>query len=437
LEIFLDNYTKTNKPLIIEGAVSIFLLLLFFGIFLGLLNRLFPSGILYSSIVKNISPADSFAAPRHNRLLKLSHLDRGIDNLENGIAAILEHKKNLVKGKRAGGVAWEIAKPGMPLYDHDALQTYDYAGAVIKFDQDNIIEMEENSLIVIKKLEEDFIFKEKRSFIVVADGEFRGKFFTAPGKPVYVELATPTAVARIKPSHSREQPVDFKVRVNPDSSSTFIVYNGMAEVEAQGIKVELTSMQKTSVVINTPPQIPVDLPKPVKLQGPAKEKLFLFSKLPPEISFNWSPAANADGYIFEISDSSSFEENILKTTTTRNEFTAGHLRKGTYYWRVATITGFDDGIFSDPRRITIDQDTTPPDLTVDFPTDIVKNRTTVIDGRTDPDATLYINNRRIDLSEQGSFIHEQQLNSGINVIVVEAVDRAGNSSYRSKHINAK
>jgi hypothetical protein len=433
----LDHQTKTTKPLILEGAVSIFMVLLFFGVFLVFLNRLFPSGILYDSIMKNIAPANSIDRIHRDRMIRLSHKNGSIDDLGNKMAAVLETKINQVKGKRANDVAWKKVWPGMPLFDHDAVQTYNRSGAIIKFDQDNIIEMNENSLIVIKKLEEDIVFRERRSFIVVADGEFRGKFFSTPGKPVFVEISTPTGVARIKPSHSSDEPVDFKVRINPDSSSTFIVYSGKAEVEAQGQTVELSSLQKTLVSINMPPLQPMALPAPVRLKSPANEKLFLFSKLPPEVSFNWAPTSKAAGYIFEISDSPLFEEIFLQTTTASNNFTAGHLQNGNYYWRVATIEGFDDDIFSNPRKISIKQDTTPPDLTVSFPVDIVKHRTTVIDGKTDPDAILYINNRRVALSGSGSFSHQQKLKAGINVIVVESMDQVGNSTYQSKHINAK
>jgi len=433
----LDNHPKTTKTFIQEGIVSIFLVLVFFAIFLVFLNRLFPAGILYKSLIKDVSLSEQIAKPQYDRMINFSYQNRGRALPDIGFAAVLESKTNMVKGKRANAVAWAMASPGMLLYDHDALQTQNKSGATIKFDQDNIVEMKENSLIVIKKLEEDFIFREKRSFIVVADGEFRGKFFSTPDKPLYVELATPTATARIKPSYSLDKPVDFKVKINPDSSSTFIVYEGKAEIEAKGQKIELNNRQKTFAGVDKAPMVAVNLPDPVKLQSPTTEKTFLFSKLPPEITFRWEEEASEEGYVLEISKSPSFEERILQTTTNSNEFTVGNLRNGSYYWRVATIKGFDDEIFSDPRRITITQDTTPPNLTVDFPVDIVDNSTVVFDGKTDPDATLYINNRRVDLSGQGAFIHEQELNPGINVVVVEAVDPAGNSSYKSKYFNAK
>jgi hypothetical protein len=372
------------------------------------------------------------------RKIRLFHASREASFSPESSAASLEKKKNVVKGKRANAISWKHATQGMPLYDHDALQTYNKSSALIRFDPENTIELRENSLIVIRKLEKDFIFKEKRTFIVVADGEFRGKFFSSPGKPVFVELETPTAVARITPSQSSKEPVDFKVKINPDSSSTFIVYTGQAEIEAQGQKISLSSRQKTYVGVAKAPIGPLDLSAPIELFYPADEKTFLYSKLPPAIAFSWRKSPAADGYFLEISKSPQFEGNVLEAPTLENNFTLGNLQAGSYYWRVSSLAGRDDEIFSDSRTVHVQKDTIPPNLTVDFPEEeTVVTSMVTITGQTDPDATLYIINKQVKISESGAFRYELKLKEGINVVVVEAIDEVGNVAYKTKYLDSK
>ncbi len=434
----MNKFSKAISSLFVDGIVVFSMVLVFSGTFLGLINNLFPPGVLMSSIFNSSQQFEAPISYDNARKIRLFHASRESSFSPEYSAASLEKKKNVVKSKRANAISWKHATKGMPLYDHDALQTYSKSSAFIRFDPENTIEMRENSLIVIRKLEKDFIFKEKRAFIVVADGEFRGKFFSTPGKPVFVELETPTAVARITPSHSSNEPVDFKVKINPDSSSTFIVYTGQAEIESHGQKISLSSRQKTYVGIEKAPIGPLDLSAPIDLFHPDNEKTFLYSKLPPAITFSWRKSPTADGYFLEISKSPNFEGNILEAPTLENNFTLGNLQAGTYYWRVSSLAGRDDEIFSDSRAIHVFKDTVPPKLTVNFPEEeIVDTSLVTITGQTDPDATLYIINKQVQLSESGAFRYELKLKEGINVVVVEAIDEVGNVAYKTKYLDSK
>lgn len=430
--------SKTISPLFVDGIVVFALVVVFSGTFLGFINQLFPAGVLMSSIFTESLALLPPAPYEPGRRIRLFHANREASFSPESSAASLEKMKNVVKGKRANGIAWKNARQGMALYDHDALQTYRKSTARIRFDPENTIDMKENSLVVIRKLEKDFIFKEKRAFIVVADGEFRGKFFSTPDKPVFVQLETPTAVARINPSHSSAGPVDLKVKINPDSSSTFIVYTGQAEIEAQGRKVTLSRRQKAYVGVTKTPIGPLDLAAPIDLYAPDDEKTFLYSKLPPAITFSWHKSPVAGGYFLEISKEPKFDGNVLETSTLENSFTLGNLQAGTYYWRVSSLAGRDDEIFSDARSVNIRQDTAPPSLEVNFPKgDIVGTSLITISGQTDPDATLYIINKQVELSESGAFSYELTLKEGINVVVVEAIDEVGNVAYKTRYINSK
>lgn len=67
----------------------------------------------------------------------------------------------------------------------------------------------------------------------------------------------------------------------------------------------------------------------------------------------------------------------------------------------------------------------PPYLVVNKPQDgeIVYSKTILVQGKTDADASLYINDLLINTDEKGNFKYELNLFSGENTIEVKAVDR--------------
>ena len=50
---------------------------------------------------------------------------------------------------------------------------------------------------------------------------------------------------------------------------------------------------------------------------------------------------------------------------------------------------------------------------------------------------MFINGKEVPTTSEGEFRHAVALERGINIIVVEAVDAAGNVSYRSSRVHGK
>ena len=297
--------------------------------------------------------------------------------------------------------------------------------------------MRENSLIIIKKLETDLIKNEMRSFLVVADGEFRGRFLSSDDAPVYLEIETPNSVARIKTVPAEPGVLDFKIKINPDQTSSFVVYEGKAEIEGDSGIVELLANQMTTVGIDGKPGTPESLPDPVKLRSPDNSRIFAYRKLPPKITFAWRPLPDPGGYFFQLSHDPAFYEALFEEITDRNSFDIGSLKNGVYYWRVASLAGKDADVFSRTRTVVVERDTAPPELAVEFPADIVQSDSVVLSGRCESGSSLYINNQQVSVDNEGNFAYDLKLNHGINVIVVEAADLAGNTTYKTKLINRK
>lgn len=76
-------------------------------------------------------------------------------------------------------------------------------------------------------------------------------------------------------------------------------------------------------------------------------------------------------------------------------------------------------------------DRTPPDLDITKPADneTIRDGTNsvAVEGTTDPDARLTINDRIVVVRSNGSFSYNMPLNDGENTLVFKAVDLAGNS----------
>ena len=104
---------------------------------------------------------------------------------------------------------------------------------------------------------------------------------------------------------------------------------------------------------------------------------------------------------------------------------------------MASIDGKNADIFSRTRRIVLNNDKTPPKLDVEFPENIVYRDLVAIKGTTEPENTIYIDNRPVTVDAKGNFVLELKLKYGINVIIVEASDLAGNNTYKTKLISRK
>jgi hypothetical protein len=434
----VNKLIKLVTKRLLEAVVAVLIVLLFFSVFLTVLNVMFPVGEgLKAMIDRDVRGIESTTATSTRDLL----LTRGNTESEllktKGVAAVLSKTYKTVRSKRSSSVAWRDAKQGMPLFEYDAVKTSKRSRAVIKFDEESYLHMGPDSLIIIKRLEEDFLFREKRSFFIATDGEFQGKFFGSKEKPAYVEITTPNGVARVRTRDVKEGPAEFKVSVNPDKSSTFTVYNGTAYVEAQGTKVKLEENQRTIVEIDGIPEEPRDLPEPVLLALPPDSYRYYYRDLPPKIVFKWKARTGAHGYRFVLAGDPFFEDVLVDERVSDNSFALGNLKKGDYFWRVSTIESWSEGVYSETRKINVVRDKEPPSLVVQYPDDTVFGSKFVLEGTTEPGARIFVKGIPIGTSSSGSFRYAMNLQHGINVIVVEAVDEAGNVTYSSKMVNGK
>ena len=421
----------------IKGILVVLLVLVFFSIFVYVLNAFFPSGTSLKAIITGQRPLASTDSPEQaNRKLFVVHGEHE-SNLasDENLAAVLSQARNNVKSKRAEAIAWETAQQGKLLYDRDAVQTLDRSAATIRFDENTSLDLGANTLVIIKRLRQDPLFREKHSSMVLVDGELRGNIAESEQKSVHLEIDTPGAKVRTIKSPRAKGSVDLKVSVNRDKSSTIAVYNGSAEIVGQDKKVILEANQSTKVAPNQAPAAPTPLPDRVKLRSPSDSGLYYYRDRPSEIRFVWQDRPGATGYHFVLARDPSFHDIVTDEQLSKPRFIQGNLKKGTYFWKVSTLEKTCEGSFSETRQFRVVQDQEPPTLQVRFPPKTIHSESYTLCGKAEPGARVFVGGRRVRTTRTGEFHYNLKLRPGTNVIVVEAIDAVNNVAYRSQRVN--
>jgi hypothetical protein len=420
---------------VIEATVAILLVLFFFSLFLWLLGTMFPTGTSLRQLIARQGKVGLTDSSTDNR--RELQMDYSDTTSAGDPAAVLNWIRNSVKSKRSSDIAWQTAEEGKLLYDRDAVQTLGRSAAEIKFDEGTSLNMGSHSLVIIKRITRDPLLHQKRSFMVLVDGELRGMLSQSGAESVYLEIDTPGAKLRTHSGSEAGGPIDFKLSVNEDQSSTIAVYQGSAEISAQGKTVLVHANQSTVVGINQAPRDPKDLPPALQLRSPAAEKRFYYRDLPPKIQFDWQAHAGASAYHFILARDPYFRDIVTDDRFTQAQFSHGNLQKGVYHWKVSAMQDSIEGFFSQNGSFQVIQDLTPPQLQVQFPPAVIHQQSYTLHGRTDPGAKVFIGGQRIKISRNGDFKHTLKLNPGINVIVIEAFDGVNNVAYRSRRVNRK
>ncbi|MEC4678565.1 MAG: hypothetical protein VST69_07420, partial [Nitrospirota bacterium] len=91
------------------------------------------------------------------------------------------------------------------------------------------------------------------------------------------------------------------------------------------------------------------------------------------------------------------------------------------------------------RKIEVVQLLTPPRLVLSFPEkdEIINEAVIVVRGISDAQAKIYINGDDPEQRDAENFTHKLSLKKGMNLILVESVDQAGNVSFERRLISRK
>jgi hypothetical protein len=290
-------------------------------------------------------------------------------------------------------------------------------------------QVEPGSLLEIRDLYEDPVTKVRRVREKLTWGAVRA---STPKRNVdgsYHEVATEKVAARsdnqgeFRVSFDREKGTsvvdvfDGRVKLATSSSTTNVAAGERVRARADGTLLDRELL----------PGVP-------RLLLPSDQRVFVFeSPAEEELALRWEILPNIERYRLMISARPLFTEALYDAERTGGQALIKIEVAGSYHWKVAAISNHGiTGPFSATRRFRVSSqrihdrsDTQPP--TLELSEFVLVGQMVIVNGRTEPDATLWIDNNKVDVDEDGTFNAVVKLRKeGLNELLIVAQDAAGN-----------
>jgi hypothetical protein len=336
-----------------------------------------------------------------------------------------------VRVKPAGEFSWKSAHAGMVLAVGDQVKTSSRAKAKLLYFDGTVTSVEPGSLLEIRDLYEDPVTKVRRVRERLNWGEVLASTQKRNVSGSFHEVATEKVAARA------DEPGEFRVSFDEKrQASTVDVFDGRIEVQSAGSAETVTAGERIHASADGKFSAKQDLPGVPRLLSPSDQRVFVFEDPAQQtVTLNWEEVAATDHYELVIADRPLFAEPLYDAKRKEPHAVIDGIAPGTYHWRVAAVskTGIR-GPYSSVRgfrvsaqRIRDRSDGEPPKLEIsEF---VAVGQMVVINGETEPGATLWIDDNKIDVFGDGSFNAVVRLRrEGANEVVLVAQDNAGNET---------
>ncbi|WP_375766627.1 FecR domain-containing protein [Archangium gephyra] len=238
-----------------------------------------------------------------------------------------------VNSKRAGKVEWFQANTGQGLWRLDSVNTLREAGAEVTFRDLTRLQMNENALVVIYGQATKATDKVKKSGAVeLLQGELNVSLAELRGEPVGVQMPAATVAARSK---------DLHLGVDAQQMSRVSVFDGQAEVSAQGQKVQVPKDHGTRVEKGKLPEKPRPLPEAPAWAGGVRSVRLLLDDKGVDEELAWAPVKDAASYRVELARDERFNDRVHGETVQAAQeplkSLARVLAPGRYFARVRAV----------------------------------------------------------------------------------------------------
>ncbi len=269
---------------------------------------------------------------------------------------------------------------------------------------------------------------------------------SAGGEPVadiqfgWVEFNTAQGGSKVKTPKSEailEGDTEATISYDPNSAEGhYTTFTGSTKVtSASGQTQQMSALQQVDQQgdqLSAPRPVP---PSP-QLAGPANGQEIDFDTQK-ELRLGWKSISGSPRYALNVSRNQIFATNIIEDDNRRRPSARVGIRgEGIFYWRVAA---FDRngarGKWSETRSFRVAslrgvgniEDKDPPDVSLDEVQ--TYGSLVLVNGRTEPGATVRINNEPVSVELNGSFSKTIQMTQvGFAFITVVATDAWSNSS---------
>ncbi|MBI3564280.1 MAG: LysM peptidoglycan-binding domain-containing protein [Elusimicrobia bacterium] len=367
-------------------------------------------------------------------------------------AAHLVYAVNKVLVRRKERPDWKDSKPAMELFRGDTLRTLDDSRARVKFLDKELVNLESNSMAVIKPEEDsDVVLKS-------------GAVFAGHARVV-------TASASITP---RTKDTRYSARVEADLTTKVEVYKGLAAVDAQGSRVEVPAGMETRVAPGLAPEVPRPLTEETALEARAAEfdsAVAVGGGAAPRPRADLAaPTVEADaaslrgdidalhvglpiqGYHVQAARDREFRAVLFdRKYDTDQKFypTDANLAPGAYWWRVAIIDLLGtEGNYSEARYFSVGikraeretSETLSRMLTIVSPAEgqyVDADHVVFAGVLRDDRLRLEVQGRSARIDQDGNWSVEVSLKEGPNQIELAVSDGKGNVTRQVRRVNRR
>ncbi len=425
---------RVVRPLLELGLI-IALCLVFFAAFFGLLQAVFPLGIaLHEMVAAPEGPgAVAGGAPQPSqRLDGAGGLDANLP-----MVARLEALSSDVWTRRADQIAWLGSEQGQILHDRDGIQTSKRGEAVVRFDEGNALRLGKSTLVIIRQPTYDALTRTRVGKVLLASGELQADLSASALGTTRVEVTLAAGESHV----TAEGPVDgdgsLRIKVDPTGQAAVAVYAGTAVLQHGDETLRFGPNEYAVVDAQGNLGTPEKLPEAPVAVSPDDGAVYVYRDRAPEVTFAWGTTPLDDRYRLTVARDPQFRQVVIDERLAQHRLSCSTLKAGTYYWRINACRGEVESPSSATRAVQVDNDSAGPALTVALPPAVVETASYALTGVTEPDARLIVGDETVPVGREGQFQHVVQLRPGVNVIVVQAIDAAGNTTYQSAIVVAR
>jgi hypothetical protein len=356
------------------------------------------------------------------------------------VARLIQTERT-VKTKRASELLWDNARADMELFENDAVRTFDKASAAIAFGPGDVVEVDQNALVIIKRREKET----NEISLALLSGELMDSLAAKPAEEQAKFLENESAKRQVTIGRAPGVPASTKTRVAvrtlPDRSTTVAAVSGSINLTTPG-KAAVTLNEKMITKISPEGIVlkPRTLPAVPALVFPEDGATYSFQRKVPRVEMKWNAVPGARRYRVVVATDPSFRKIFADERIDTTALPIRNLQPGTYYWRVRAQDGDGfEGPYSAVRSVRATYDDAPPPLAILSPPEMfVSPRPEVeVKGKTDREVRIKINGQKVGVKPDGTFAMTISLKEGVNLVTVEAIDPAGNSEYGKRLITYK
>jgi FecR protein len=334
-----------------------------------------------------------------------------------------------VRVKRAGEFNWETADRKLLLRVGDQVKTAASGSVQLIYFDGTLTTINSGSLLEIREIHEDPATKVRHVSEKLNWGEVLASTQKSNVDGSFHEVATQNVSAR------SQEAGEFRVSSDKESNAAAVdVFQGKLQISSGGRVERLDSGERIRADAGGKLQSKEILPAVPRLISPADQKIFVHEDpAKAATTLAWEKTLGADRYHLIISDHLLFTAALYEADRAETAVQIDGIQPGEYYWKVACVgTSNVRGPYSPTRRFRVTtqalhdkEDTTPPIL--EITENVQSGPMLILNGKTEPGALLWVDNEKVDVTDDGSFYAVIRLRKeGVNDVLLQAQDASGN-----------